>query len=192
PNAGAPVAISANCTSNEYGDPYDVMGEDAWHNNAWHLWQFGFLDPANVQTVAANGTYTIKSTATHDGVELLRIHRPGTSLYYDLSLRSASGVFDTFLPSYPVVQGVSIHTDPDPSVETQSLLVDTTPGSDGGFEDAALTPGRTFVDGDISITTVSVVAGVATVKVSLTGPPPPSDATPPSAPSAVVADPAAD
>ena len=192
-DAGAPVAISSNCSSDEYGDPYDVMGGDAWHNNAWHLRQIGFLDAANVQSVTANGTYTINSTATHGGIQLLRIHRPGTSLYYDLSLRSAGGVFDTFAPTDPVVQGVSIHTDPDPSTITQSLLVDTTPGSAGGFEDAALTPGRTFADGDISITTVSVVGGVATVQVNLTAaPPPPPDTTPPSAPGSVVAVPAAD
>src|SRR5581483_5946347 len=97
-------------------------------------------------------------------VQLLRIHRPGTSLYYDLSLRSASGVFDTFGAADPVVQGVSIHTDPSPSNVTQSLVIDTTPGSPDGFYDAALTPGRTFRDGDISVTTESVVGGVATVQ----------------------------
>jgi hypothetical protein len=190
---GAPASIGPNCTASEYGDLYDVMGDDAWHNNAWHLRQIGFLDAANVQTATANGTYTINSTATHGGIQLLRIRRPNSSLYYDLSLRSASGVFDTFAPTDPVVQGVSIHTDPDPSVVTQSLVIDTTPGSPGGFQDAALTPGRTFTDGDISITTVSVVGGVATVQVNVTAPPPPApDNTPPSAPSSLVATTAAD
>jgi hypothetical protein len=190
---GAPAAIGPNCTAQEYGDLYDVMGDDAWHNNAWHLRQIGFLDASNVQNVTANGTYTINSTASHGGTQLLRIRRPNSSLYYDLSLRSASGVFDTFAPSDPVVQGVSIHTDPDPSTVTQSLVIDTTPGSPDGFEDAALTPGRTFTDGDISVTTVSVVAGVATVQVNVTAaPPPPADTTPPSAPSSLVATTAAD
>jgi Gametolysin peptidase M11 len=190
-DGGTPVSISANCSSQEYGDLYDVMGDDAWHNNAWHLRQIGFLDASNVQTVTANGTYTINSTATHGGIELLRIRRPDTSLYYDLSLRSASGVFDTFASSDPVVQGLSVHMDPDPSVITQSLLIDTTPGSSGGFYDAALTPGRTFTDGDVSITTQSVVAGVATVQVTVT-PAPPADTTPPSAPGPLVADAATD
>ncbi|MEA2437626.1 MAG: hypothetical protein QOF65_2182, partial [Thermoleophilaceae bacterium] len=173
---GAPAAMGPNCTADEYGDLYDVMGDDAWHNNAWHLRQIGFLDAANVQTVTANGTYTINSTATHGGIQLLRIRRPGTSLYYDLSLRSASGVFDTFASTDPIVQGVSIHTDPNTSAITQSLLIDTTPGSADGFHDAALTPGRTFTDGDISITTESVVGGVANVQVNVT-PAPPTDTT---------------
>src|SRR5436305_9655564 len=89
-----------------------------------------------------------------------------------------------------MVQGVSIHTDPDPSELTQSLLIDTTPGSPDGFYDAALTPGRTFTDGDISVTTQSVVAGVATVQVTTTRPP--ADTTPPSAPEPEVADTATD
>jgi hypothetical protein len=190
-SGGAPVSISSTCTSQEYGDLYDVMGDDAWHNNAWHLRQIGFLDASNVQTVTANGSYTVNSTATQGGIQLLRIRRPGTSLYYDLSLRSSSGVFDTFASTDPVVQGVSVHLDPDPSVIKQSLLIDTTPGSSGGFYDAALTPGHTFTDGDISITTESVVAGVATVQVTVT-PAPPADTTPPSAPGPLVADAATD
>ncbi|MEA2130852.1 MAG: hypothetical protein QOJ85_3743 [Solirubrobacteraceae bacterium] len=194
-DAGVPVAISANCTSDEYGDPYDVMGADAWHNNAWHLRQIGFLKPGNVQTVTANGTYTVNSTATRGGVQLLRVPQPGsTSLYYDMSLRSASGVFDDFVSTDPVVQGVSIHLDPNPDQgrdPVQSQLIDTTPGSADGFDDAALTAGRTFRDGDMAVTTESVVAGTATVQVNLT-PTPPADTTPPSAPGPVVAEPGSD
>jgi hypothetical protein len=194
-DAGVQVAISANCTSDEYGDPYDVMGNYAWHNNAWHLRQIGFLKPGNVQTVTQNGTYTVNSTATRGGIQLLRVPRPGsTSDYYDISLRSASGVFDDFASTDPVVQGVSIHMDPNPDQgwdPTQSQLIDTTPGSADGFYDAALTPGRTFKDGEVSVTTESVVAGVATVQVNVT-PAPPADTTPPSAPGPVVAVPAGD
>jgi hypothetical protein len=191
-DAGTPVAIGADCSSDEYGDPFDVMGDGTYHNNAWHLRQIGFLRAANVQTVTGNGTFTINATSSRGGAQLLRIPRPGTgpTLYYDLELRSASGIFDDFASTDPVVQGVSIHMDPDPSDLTQSLLIDTTPGSADGFRDAALTPGRTFTDGDVSITTQSVVAGVATVQVS-TGAPPP-EATPPSAPDPVVAQPASD
>jgi hypothetical protein len=192
-DAGAAVAISATCSSDEYGDPYDVMGEDAWHNNAWHLRQIGFLPQSSVQTVTGNGTYSINSTATKGGIQLLRVPRPGTSLYYDLSLRSASGVFDTFSSTDPVVQGVSIHLDGDPDQTdlTQSLLIDTTPGSSGSFDDAALTPGRTFTDGDVSITTQSVVAGVATVRVNTT-PATTADTTAPSTPGPVTAASASD
>jgi hypothetical protein len=189
-DAGVAVAISANCTSEEYGDLYDVMGDDAWHNNAWHLRQIGFLKSANVQTVTSNGTYTVNSTATRGGIQLLRVPRPGsTTDYYDISLRSASGVFDDFAPTDPVVQGVSIHLDPNPDQgfdPTQSQLIDTTPGSADGFYDAALSPGRTFRDGDVSVTTESVVGGIATVQVNVT-PAPPADTTPPSAPGPVVA-----
>ena len=69
-DAGAPVAISANCTSDEYGDPYDVMGEDAWHNNAWHLLQIGFLNRTPRGRMATRLAYE------HFGLETLMRDNP--------------------------------------------------------------------------------------------------------------------
>jgi hypothetical protein len=189
-----PVAISSTCTTDEYGDPFDVMGSTLRHSNAWHLKQIGFMQSANVQTVSASGTYTITSAisrGTSGQTQLLRVPRAGTSpqRYYDLELRSSGGVFDNFLSTSPAVLGVTIHEDPDPSVITQSLLIDTTPGTGSGFGDAPLAAGRTFTDGTVSVTVSSVSAGTATVDV-VTGPPP--DTTAPTFPGPVTAEPAAD
>src|SRR3954452_3923906 len=70
-------------------------------------------------------------------------------------------------------------------------MIDATPGSPDGFYDAALSPGRAFRDGDVSVTTESVLGGVATVQVNVTRAPP-ADTTAPSAPGPVVAVPAGD
>jgi hypothetical protein len=185
-DAGTPVAIGPSCTTDEYGDPFDVMGDISAHrNNAWHLSQIGFMPPDNVQTANGEGTYTLSATSGRGGIRLLRIKRPAGSFppYYDLELRAAGGVFDNFVSTDPAVQGIMIHTDPDTPVVDWSRLIDATPGSAGGFDDAALPVGRTFSDGTVTITLQSVTAGVATVDVT-TGAPP-QDLTPPTVPGPV-------
>jgi hypothetical protein len=190
-SGGAPVAYSATCTRDEYGDPFDVMGNRLRRNGGWHLRQIGFMPSANVQTVNASGTYQLTTAiARGSGTQLLRVPQPGTTprRYYDLDLRAAAGVFDNFAISDPAVQGVTIRVDPEVTSLTQSLLVDTTPGSASGFADAPLVPGRTFSDGTVAITVTSVVDGVATIEV---GVPTTSDVNPPTAPSRLTATPSA-
>jgi M6 family metalloprotease-like protein len=188
-SGGTTVTYSSSCTPDEYGDPFDVMGQNARHNNAWHLRQIGFMASSNVATVSSSGTYTITSAiarGTAGQTQLLRVPIAGTNpqRYYDLELRGTGGVFDNFAPTSPAVNGVTIHVDPDPSVITQSQLIDATPGSSSGFNDAPLAAGRTFTDGTVTISVSSVNAGTAKVDV-LTGPP--ADSTPPSAPGPVTA-----
>jgi hypothetical protein len=151
--------------------------------------QIGFMPAANVNTTSANGTYTLTSAiAKGTGTQLLRVPRAGSKQYYDIELRSSGGVFDNYLSTDPAVQGVTIHIDPDVQTLDQSLLIDTTPGSSAGFYDAPLAPGRTFSDGVVSISVLSVSGTSATVEVA-TAPPP--DTTAPAAPQPV-AEPAAD
>jgi hypothetical protein len=191
---GATVAYSSTCSPDEYGDPFDVMGSSSRHNNAWHLKQIGFMASSNVATVSTSGTYTITSAiarGTAGQTQLLRVPIAGTSpqRYYDLEVRGTGGVFDNFASTSPAVNGVTIHVDPDPSVITQSQLLDATPGSPSGFSDAPLAAGRSFTDGTVTISVSAVSAGAATVDV-LTGPP--ADSTPPSFPGPVTATPAED
>jgi Big-like domain-containing protein/gametolysin peptidase M11 len=179
-SGGAPVTFSSTCTPDEYGDPFDVMGKKLRHNNAWHMRQTGFMPAGNERTVSADGTYTLTSAiARGSGAQLLRVPRGDTGLYYDLELRSSGGVFEDYLSTDPAVQGVTVHLDPDVEEITQSFLLDTTPGSSSGTADAALAAGRTFTDGDLSISVLSVSGTTAKVSVA-TAPPP--DTTPPSAP----------
>jgi hypothetical protein len=182
-NAGAAVAVGPTCSTSEYGDPFDVMGNISDHlNNGFHLRQIGFMPADNVQLANGEGTYTLSATSARGGTRLLRVKRPAGSSppYYDLDLRASNGVFDSFISTDPAVQGVMIHADADTTVLDWTRLVDATPGSGGGFDDAALAVGRSFSDGTVTITLKSIEAGVATLDVT-TGSPP-EDLTPPTVP----------
>jgi hypothetical protein len=187
---GDPVAMSGNCSVDEYGDPFDVMGGFlARHSSAWHLQQLGFLQGSHVQTVTQTGTYTVQSALTQAATQLIRIPRtrnPDGTVhdYYYLDLRTAGGMFDNFSATDPAVTGVAIRICPDSSELSQSWLVDTTPGSPGGFGDAPLAAGRTFDDGTIAIANTGVAGGSATLKITVRSQP---DTTPPSAPSGIQA-----
>ena len=180
-SGGAPVTLGTSCTKGEYGDPYDVMGLNARHSNAWHLTKLGVVAGSGVKTVTASGTYSLRAPrAAGTAPALLRVPAGGTpARWYDLSLRQAGGVFENYLSNDPVVNGVSLHYDPAPSVITQSLLLDNTPGSGSGFLDSALAPGRTFTNGSVSIAVSSAGTGAATVSVVMDAP---ADAQPPTAP----------
>lgn len=173
-SGGTPVAISNTCTVDEYGDPFDVMGGyGSRHSHGWHLQKLGYTGAANVRTVTVSGTYTIRSAITPgDDTQLLRIPRTrnadGTVHdYYYLDFRSPGGVFDNFLATDPIVKGVSLRVNREPTVVTQSWLIDTTPGSGTFFQDSALAIGRTFTEGGVSVTTTALSGDTATVQVTV-------------------------
>lgn len=171
---GTRVAISSSCTVAEYGDPFDVMGGYGdRHSHGWHLQRLGYLGAENIRTVTSSGTYTVRSAIAPSGdVQLLRIPRTRNADgsvrdYYYLDLRTPGGVFDDFLTTDPAVQGVSIRVNREPTVTTQSWLIDTTPVSGSSFWDASLAAGRTFSDGTVTVTTVTMSGDTATVSVTL-------------------------
>ena len=184
-SGGVAVAISSTCTMSEYGDPFSSMGTSSRRHASWHLQQLGYLQPANVQTVNTTGTYTLNTTASQSsGVQVLKIARTpagSPAEYYYLDLRSPAGVFDTFGLNDPAVKGVTIRIGNGPTTRLQSKLIDTVP-STSSYLDAPLQPGQTFSDGTVSITTVAVNAGVATVDVAWGGGGPAPDTEAPSAP----------
>src|SRR3954469_24365118 len=156
------------------------MGTSTKHHAGWHLQQLGYMQPSNVQSVTTSGTYTLNTTAIQSsGVQLLKIPRtPAASPaeYYYLDVRSPGGVFDNFVVNDPAVKGVTIRIGNGPTTRLQSKLIDTTPGT-SSYLDAPLQPGQTFSDGTVSVTTVAVAGGVATVNVSWgAGPAPDTDA----------------
>lgn len=185
---GVGVAISSTCTSSEYGDPFSTMGNATRRMASWHLQQLGYTQPSNVQSVTTGGTYTVRSTLgqTTDP-QLLKIPRApagSPAEYYFVDLRAPGGVFDSYSITDPAVNGVTIRIGYGPTIRSQSKLIDTTPDSRTNsaqdFLDAPLAPGRTFSDGNVSVTTTQISGGVATVQVAWEGPPPDTQA--PSAP----------
>lgn len=161
-------STSSNCTTSEYGDPFDVMGRGYYHINAFQKGRAGFLETANTVTVTQTGTYTVvplerKSEA---GIQSLKIPVDSANNFY-VEFRQPSG-FDNFSASSSVVNGVLIHHAPGYTTLARPLLLDMNPATTS-FNDAALAVGRTFTAGNISITLNSVASSGASVTVTLGG-----------------------
>jgi hypothetical protein len=178
--SGVPVAIGGDCSLEEYGDPFDIMGGGQRHTSNWNKARFGWLGDANRADVTASGTYVLAAQeAVTADVQLLRIPR-GDGLFYYVELRQPFGsFFDNFALADPAVQGVTVRLAPDYSTTQQSQLIDTNPATET-FEDAPLTAGATFGDprNGIWIVNRGVFGGKATVEVSL-GVPPKKTTAPP-------------
>ncbi len=181
---GQRVAFSTNCTRDEYGDPFDVMG---YHGQRWmdnyHLWQIGVLSGADVQTVSTTGTYQVAPLEFAAGwPRIVRIPRDAGNYFY-LEFRQPDPPYDDFAPDAAVVNGVSIRIAPGVGSLSQSRLLDTSPGTPG-FGDAALGVAQLFADdvNDIYVVTQAVSPAGATVLIHV-GP----DVSPPAAPPGIAA-----
>lgn len=154
-----------NCTTSEYGDIYDVMGwGDNYHFNAAFKNESGWLAPGEIQTVSANGTYTLNVLENAaSATKAVKIQKADTGEYYWLEYRQATG-FDSTLPG-GVTRGLVIHTY-NGSYGDNTYLLDMTPAN--GWSDIALSDGTTFTDSNnsISVTQLSHNASSVTFKYS--------------------------
>jgi chitodextrinase len=184
--SGARVMLSASCTSNEYGDPFTVMGAASgrWHTNV-ALGNFGWLAAGNTRDVTTGGDYLLQPIERYDptGIKALRIARTSSSNLTLEFRQPGISAFDAFPATDPAVNGVSVRVAAPYATGIQSQLVDTTPATTS-FSDAPLAVGRTLIDPltGASITTLSVSPEGAMVRVSLT-----ADTTPPSQPTGLTA-----
>ena len=133
---------------NEYGDRYSSMG--FWTNGHYaapQKKQLGWLNPTSV---SSSGTYTVKPFSDASGIRALDIKRGSTgSQRIWLEYRRQLGQFNAGPPSYPG-NGALLHLG---NGNSNSLLLDFTPGSSGDFLDATLESGQTWTDpySDLSI-----------------------------------------
>jgi hypothetical protein len=172
--SGEPVAIavgSGECTTREYGDPFDAMGGwPIWatRNNDLYLKYLGVLTDANIETVMSPGAYTMRASLSDPSqVKFLRVPagfnaKKEPSLWYYLELRAAGSPFE---PGEIVTaqQGVSIRRADIYGGGTS--LIDTNPQTFTAT-DAPLAPGRSFSDGNVTIETLSVANDEATVAIT--------------------------
>ncbi len=163
-------ANSANCTSNEYGDPFSIMGNSyTRHTHNQQLASLGWITGGNLQTITAAGNYAIGAAEDVNATSPrgVRISR-GNGTWFYLELRQPFGTqFDNFGASDPAVTGVTIRLSNDWTTIVQSQLLDMTPAT-AVYGDGTLQPGASFFDplSGVSVTTLSVAGGVATVNVS--------------------------
>jgi hypothetical protein len=171
-SAGVRVQISDNCTTTEYGDPFDTMGSTAArHSSGWNLAKLGFIGPENVEMIESSGNYSMRS-ALHPTMEPTTLRIPHersfggdvTSWYY-LEVREKGGVFENVNDA--TMTGVSIRIAPNPDLSPETLLLDANPAT-ATFEDAPLGSGETFdAGGPVQIKTLSAGGGKATVSITL-------------------------
>jgi Gametolysin peptidase M11 len=165
------VAISASCTRDEYGDPFDPMGGNgagAPHSSAWQKVRGGWLPTSSVQTATATGTYGVAPLEQlSSSAQLLRVPRCKSPGAYFLDVRQPFG-FDSYAPTDPAVTGVGLRLNAETSVATFSTLLDATPETDT-FLDAPIGVGRTFTDPaeGLSISVVAVGPSGAQVAIRM-------------------------
>ena len=184
---GTNVAFTSTnraCSSDEYGDMYDIMGKSATNQqNAYHKLQSGWLGAATgprVTTITATGDYTVAPLEASSGVALLLIPHVTAGLdssghssfgsTFALDYRQPTGTsFDTFASTPLATSGVQIRLvqTPGSGSPIQTQLIDTTPQT-STFNDAGLTLNSTFTDATdgITIQTTDVNPLGATVHVT--------------------------
>ena len=174
---GNPVALAVNnlCGISEYGDPFDPMGVgDTPHMNNFHKAQYGWFGPGNMVTATSNGTFTLAPIEqASSGIQVLRVPRVSYSgQYFYLEYRQRFSIFDTFQPTDPVVNGVTVRIAPDLGTISQSYLIDTTPFTPS-FADSPLRINDLVIDpvSGITFQTLSLSPSGATVSVQFGGTP---------------------
>jgi hypothetical protein len=172
----AGASIGGTCAASEYGDPFDVMGNQRpMHYNAMQKSKLGWLGTASARTHAGgSATYTLSPIETPGGATYaVRVPTGSANRTYWLEYRQPIG-FDAPLSAFPS-KGVQVRvaspfetlcagcdTYSDDTQLLDMTLATTT------FTDAALLVGQTFADAiyGVRITVTGADAGAATVQVA--------------------------
>ncbi|EKD85748.1 MAG: Gametolysin peptidase M11 family [uncultured bacterium] len=166
------------CTSNEYGDPADVMGYTPWehmfHFNAPHKEETNYLADSQILTVDTDSTVTVNALENVDSsVKAIRVPISESGSYYYISLRKAID-YDQNLPT-GITDGVGIHLwrryNQFNNSSGSTQLIDNTTEAEGSvdFRNSSLTDGKSFIDtqNGISVKQISHDQDKATVEIKI-------------------------
>lgn len=176
---GVLVALSEECSRQEYGDPFSTMGHNHHQFHGVERAAQGWM-PADHQVQAdRDGVYSLAGQGGTAPEVLVVPRRIGgewwkAPTHLTVEMRRATAPFDLFAADDPAVSGLSIRLAS--QVTNQGLhffvslpmeLLDMTPGSPYGHRDAQLRVGETFVDerSRTAITLEDLRDGVAQVRV---------------------------
>jgi hypothetical protein len=170
------TTLGTNCSSLEYGDALDVMGNpNSGHFNAFQKENLGWLNygiSPPITSVQSNGTYSIgpfeNQDSTAKALKILQSTDPttGAHTWYYVEFRQATGA-DAFLSNNPnVLNGVLVHSAADDNLNSSELL-DMVP-SLNNFSDSALDVGQTFIDPAAGITLQTLSANSTGASVGVT------------------------
>jgi metallopeptidase family M12-like protein len=174
-------SIGSNCTTEEYGDTFDLMGAaNSAHFNLYQKERLGWINSANnapITTVSSSGSYWIESFESANmnpkGLKILKSQDPVTGLktWYYIEHRAATG-FDSFLSGNTnVLNGVILRTGSEVNGQ-DTYLLDMTPSTSSWY-DPALMVGQSFTDTDAGATITVITADASGALVEITMAPQP-------------------
>src|SRR5207244_9722819 len=172
--------IGGSCGVAEYGDPFDIMGNiGTMHFNAAQKSALNWIPASSVRThTSGTATYTL-SPLESPGQTTYAVKIPAAAnRTYWIEYRQPIG-FDSGIAAYPN-NGAQIRVAsplefapqcPSGGCGDDTEILDMTPGSGGGFYDAALLAGQTYTDSTygISVTVNSATSSALTLTVSMGG-----------------------
>lgn len=181
----ATCLASPNSHSEEYGNAWDVMGNNWPGDGADSVTWFsakeemllGWLGGSRVLPVSTSGTYPL-TPLEQQGVttpQVLVISTPGNTYYVEY--RQPIGQ-DAFLASYPgAINGVHVNVSSPSNADTGPFALDFTPESNtasaySDWYDAPLAIGRSFADPEnvFTLTPISRNGTTASVRVTFAAP----------------------
>ena len=179
------LVLSVGCSVAEYGDRFDVMGNNSntgqqMHFNATQKALLGWIPASSVVThTSGTKTYSL-SPLEAGGQSTYAVKIPvaaDTNRTYWIEYRQPIGLFDATLSNYPNLGAIIHVAEPFDNPCTGSCFADDTeildmsPSNGGNFYDAALLVGQTYTDSTygVSITVNSATASALSVTVSMGG-----------------------
>ncbi len=173
------VTIATNCPDNrpEYGDPWNIMGNQGTrHINAWQKNEMGWIPDAKVAThTVGSATYTLSPLESPSGT-LYAVQIPAAMhRTYWVEHRTATG-FDAGLPA-AATNGATIHLgglmhqgDMSEYGCWDTCFLDMVPATTT-MNDGALAVGSAFTDQMTGVTITAVAKGAGGLTVSVASPP---------------------
>jgi hypothetical protein len=142
-------------SNEEYGDIFDVMGNaytfPQTHYNAWEKSSLNWLPTINSTEVINSGTYRIHAhdmnTMLENNKYALSYRKDGNRVFW-LDYRQHEGWSSS---QTNILNSVSLLWAPWTSSNEGTQLIDTTPNSSGGKNDAPIALGRTFSDAEAQV-----------------------------------------
>jgi len=152
------VTIGGTCTKSEYGDPFEIMGNNrAMHFNAAHKDDLGYLPAGTVRTQKRGVmTYTLQPLATAGAQTYAVKVEAGATRSYWVEFRQATGFDAGLAGNTNVLNGALVHLGSPNDYGCDTCIIDMTPAT-SAFTDGALEVGSTFVD-DATGTAIGVLA----------------------------------